>query len=77
MFATGSLDLNSPNDVVPLSGPGNWSVVATHPVALSLNCAGRLRTVSADWSLPHGQDCQLNIVVDTGATTAWTLSVTR
>ena len=73
----GRLDLAHPNEVVPLGGPGQWSLTSSEPVVSTLICAGHGKVVATTFRLAAGQTCQLNIVVDTGAPTQWALNAVR
>ncbi len=73
----GELSLSQPNAVVPLRGPGEWTLASSQAVASTLICAGRVHGVAATFRLAVGQSCQLNIVVNTGAPTTWTLNAVR
>jgi hypothetical protein len=70
---SGHLSLSAPAALVPLSGPGRWSVAASHPVTLTVLCGSRSGTVNGSWQLAADQKCQLDITIATGAPTSWSL----
>jgi hypothetical protein len=75
--ASGSLSLSQPNAVEPLRGPGAWVLRSSHNVSSSLLCGPRDEVVTSIIRLAAGQNCQLNIIVDTGVRTTWTLNTVR
>lgn len=73
----GALSLNSPAALVPLSGPNQWTLVATHRVTSTLLCGSRSSAVDTTVRVSRNQTCQLDITVATGAPTAWTLRLVQ
>ena len=73
----GALTLAFPEAVVPLHGPGQWSLNATHAIASELICGSHSLAVTTLAELGSNQSCQLAITVATGAPTTWTLRAVR
>jgi hypothetical protein len=71
----GALSLKSPATLVPLHGPHQWTLDATHRVASTLLCGSRSSVVDRIVRLTQNRTCQLDITVATGAPTAWTLTL--
>ncbi len=70
---SGQLTLGSPEAILPLHGPGRWSLVDDHAVSSSLVCATVSSPVSDVVTVSTSQTCQLAITIATGAPTTWTL----
>jgi len=73
----GHLTLATPAALIPLSGPGQWTLDADHPVATTLLCGAHSDAVSLSVRIVGRQKCLLDINVATGAPTAWTLRAAR
>ena len=73
----GRLTLTTPAALIPLRGPGQWTLDADHPVATTLLCGAHSDTVSLAVRIVGRQNCLLDINVTTGAPTAWTLRAAR
>ncbi|HEY5302837.1 MAG TPA: hypothetical protein VIJ86_02120 [Acidimicrobiales bacterium] len=70
----GDLSLDSPAAVVPLRGPGQWTLTTSRAVATTLLCGSHSSDVVNTVRVSTNQTCQLDITVTTGAPTAWTLT---
>lgn len=61
--------------VVPLAGPGTWSLVASAPVTATLQCGSVSAEVTSEFTIGADQHCQVSIIGATpGATLTWQLS---
>ncbi len=58
--------------VVPLDGPGAWSLDANHPLVAQLQCPSTSTPVNQQVTIDGPHTCQLELVATT--TTAWTLA---
>ncbi|MDH2903996.1 MAG: hypothetical protein PXZ08_08620 [Actinomycetota bacterium] len=76
-YRAGSLTLGSPEAVVPLHGPGQWSLATSHSVTSHLICGAHSVVVTDTVRVPTHQLCQLAITIATGAPTSWTLQTLR
>ena len=67
------LELTDPAAIVPLRGPGNWTLAVDHAVVASLLCGTRSDPVSLAVRITSNQRCLLDINIATGAPTTWIL----
>ncbi|MBW4030314.1 MAG: hypothetical protein HIU57_06510 [Acidobacteria bacterium] len=69
------MTLTSPAAIVPLRGPGRWTLAVDHDVAATLLCGSHTSAVSRVVRIDGRQKCLLDINIATGAPTTWILSV--
>jgi hypothetical protein len=58
--------------VVPLNGPGTWTLNTSRPLVAQLQCSSTSTAVSQQITIDGPRACQLELVATTA--TAWTLA---
>ena len=58
--------------VVPLDGPGTWTLAASHPLVAQLQCPSASTPVNQQITIDAPLSCQLELIATTA--TAWTLA---
>jgi hypothetical protein len=64
-------------DVVPLAGPGTWTLADSAPLSTTLDCSGTTVVVASPFAVGAGEDCQLTLTLENASTTVtWELTPT-
>ncbi len=68
----GHLTITDNVAVVPLDGPGTWTLAASHPLVAQLQCPSASTPVNQQITIDAPLSCQLELIATTA--TAWTLA---